>query len=473
MSARLNDPLLEMGARDSKRSRPELVRAFFRLLESHRIRCALLGNAHVLEVDSTGDIDMVVEQSAIAHLPALVWNFCAAEQIRCIQVVQHEWSAFSFILAWRSTTRGELRFLQLDVCGDYGRSGRLFLSSAELVERCVRDELEPEIFVPAPELSFIAYLLKKVDKRSVTPEQMTWLCARWREAPEASQRQLRRFWNPDCADLIAGAIQSGDCALLHRALSRLRGRLLVRRSLHERIRELIRIARRCRKPAGYWAAFLGPDGSGKSTIAERVGRDLAPLFRSVQIYHLRPHMIGRLRSKEPVTDPHGSPPRGKLASVAKLVLWCADYGVGFLGDIYPRLVRAQLVLFDRHFLDLLVDPRRYRYGSPRWIASMFSALTFSPSLFVLLDAPVHVLHARKQEVGADEVERQRLMYRRLVQRFPQSCTVNVSRPVDEVASEIEDHLLACLARRAAERFGLPHAGSSMLGDNEPSRLGPD
>jgi thymidylate kinase len=440
-------------------SRPALVRAFLRSLEEQRIGWVVLGRGLDAALEAGGDVDVVVEQAQVAQLPRLVWRFCETAGVRCARVMQHEWNAFNFALVWRDARNGELQVLQLDLCGDFERSGRSFVAAAELIESRVRSSADPEVFVPSPALEFISYLLKKLDKQDLDAAALEHLRARWCEAPWASMAQLRRFFDEASAQELARALDARDLAALERAWPALRARLRrrVRPGAANRLREARRLARRLRHPVGYWIAFLGPDGSGKSTVARRVGAELAPLFRSVHDYHLRPHWLGRPRSHEPVLDPHGSPVRGRLASLAKLGLWWADCTAGFLFDLYPRLVRGQLLLFDRHFSDLLVDPRRYRYAGSQRLASAVCASTFGPALFVLLDAPVDVIHARKREVAREEVERQLGDYRRLLHRFSSHHAVDATRSVDDVAAEITDGIVARLERRTAARLGLAPA----------------
>ncbi len=57
------------------------------------------------------------------------------------------------------------------------------------------------------------------------------------------------------------------------------------------------------------------------------------------------------------------------------------------------------MLNDRHFLDILVDQRRYRYGGPLWLLRLIRRLIPKPDLVNLLDAPPKVLQARKQELS--------------------------------------------------------------------------
>lgn len=186
---------------------------------------------------------------------------------------------------------------------------------------------------------------------------------------------------------------------------------------------------------GVWLAILGPDGSGKSSVIEAVEREAGGSFAGVRRYHLRPH-LGRTLDPTPVTDPHGRTPRGRLGSLAKLVLWWADCAVGWLVGIRPALRRGDLVLFDRYVHDILVDPRRYRYGGSARLARRAVGLVPRPDAFVVLDAPVEVLRSRKREVAAGETDRQRSAYRRLADELPGARLVDASRPLEAVAGEV-------------------------------------
>jgi len=99
----------------------------------------------------------------------------------------------------------------------------------------------------------------------------------------------------------------------------------------------------------------------------------APVFRRTGYFHLRPRVFaGGGTAVLQVTAPHALPARGKLASLAKLGYFISDYVAGYVLRVWPLAIRSTLVLFDRYFHDLLVDPHRYRYGGSmlfaRWAA---------------------------------------------------------------------------------------------------------
>jgi thymidylate kinase len=181
--------------------------------------------------------------------------------------------------------------------------------------------------------------------------------------------------------------------------------------------------------------ILGPDGAGKSSVIEGLIRRLDQGERVVKMRHLKPQIVFQRRC-EPVTivvDPHGKPPRSALTSVAKIFVWLME-------EWYANLFQNKketLLICDRYYHDLLVDPKRYRYGGPMWTARLIGRLMPQPALWVLLDAPAEVLQARKQEVPPAETERQRQAYLAFVRVQRDHVIVDASQSLDRVIADVE------------------------------------
>ncbi|HSI13957.1 MAG TPA: hypothetical protein VK961_18060 [Chthoniobacter sp.] len=202
------------------------------------------------------------------------------------------------------------------------------------------------------------------------------------------------------------------------------------------------------RPPLPWVAVLGPDGSGKSTVLEAVSALLEPTIPRRKIFHWRPAVLKPGNPEAgPVTDPHGKAPRSVPVSLLKLGFLLADWWLGYWKRIVPLSARLTFCLFDRCFFDLLVDPRRYRYGGPMNLARWFAGLMPQPRLVILLDAPAEVLQARKREVTLEETQRQVVSYRELVRTLPGGSVVNCARPVPVVAQEVRDLILRALREK--------------------------
>lgn len=181
--------------------------------------------------------------------------------------------------------------------------------------------------------------------------------------------------------------------------------------------------------------ILGPDGAGKSSVINGLMDNLARCGCSVKMRHLKPQILIPQRSKPVaiVVNPHGKPPRSALTSLAKIFVWLIE-------EWYANLIYDQeenLLICDRYYHDLLIDPIRYRYGGPTSVARLVSKLMPQPDLWVLLDAPAEVLQARKQEVPMEETARQRNAYKEFVQRQRSYVVIDASQSLDRVITDVQ------------------------------------
>jgi thymidylate kinase len=212
-------------------------------------------------------------------------------------------------------------------------------------------------------------------------------------------------------------------------------------------------------------SFLGCDGSGKSAVIAGVTERLEKQGVVVTRGHWRPQALdgertaagghGHLGERTAARgychmgertaaggyghvaadDPHGQVARGMATSVLKLGWLWLNWWVGWW-----RFLRKQsaegVVLFDRYHADLLVDPRRYRYGGPLWLARLASRLMPQPDLVIFLDAETEVLLARKQEVSREALEQARERYLELTKSHPRFLVVDASQPLEKVIGHV-------------------------------------
>jgi thymidylate kinase len=161
--------------------------------------------------------------------------------------------------------------------------------------------------------------------------------------------------------------------------------------------------------------------------------------RAVRMRYLKPQLVKPQRGPVVINVcPHGKPPRSVLTSLAKILVWLME-------EWYAHLFmdkNGRLLICDRYYHDLLIDPMRYRYGGPLRIARLVGKLMPQPSLWVLLDAPAEVLQARKQEVSRQESARQRQAYLAFVGQQRQFAIVDASQPLDKVIADVEQAVTA-------------------------------
>jgi serine acetyltransferase/thymidylate kinase len=440
--------------------RTAVAQALFDRLAEQGLAFSVLGDSRAYPETLASDIDMAMSERDLELLPRILSRFCRDFGLRLVQLIRHERNALYFVIAWWDAAGG-LCFLAPDVCSDYRRGGRLLLTADELLygRRQAQDGSgrARNFTVPAPDVQFIYYLTKKIDKQELTCQHGDYLAQQWREDPDGALRRMVRFW-PELADngLIAQAATVNEWAGVREQMPRLRRALRksIRLSPAEALAEAARLASRVLRPTGMTVAFMGPDGAGKSSVIERVTALLAPAFRRSRLFHLRPRLIARGRATA-VAVPHELPPRGALASLAKLAWFIADYVLGYLLRVRPTTTRSGLAVFDRYFHDLLADPLRYRYGAPLGAARAAAALVPAPDLWVVLDTSVPVLQSRKQEVSPPESEVQRRAYLALATRVGDAVVVDAGRSLAEVSAEAAQAILVWMEDRVERRHVPP------------------
>jgi len=220
-----------------------------------------------------------------------------------------------------------------------------------------------------------------------------------------------------------------------------------------------RLVRRVSNPTGMYVLVVGPDGSGKSTFAQSLLRSSTDLFRRSVHIHWRPGLLpapGRVagRAAGDPSRPHDRPPHGRLLSVALLLYQWLDFWLGGWVRIKATRVRSGLVIVERGWWDIAVDPRRYRLSVPPSIIRGLGRLLPRPDLVVVLTAAPEVLLDRKNEITAAEIERQQHEWAHAPApgRTP-SMNVDTEAPLAETTAAARARLASDLAGRTLAQMG--------------------
>lgn len=172
------------------------------------------------------------------------------------------------------------------------------------------------------------------------------------------------------------------------------------------------------KQPGYTIAFLGTDGSGKSTVINAITPILNEAFHNgIRYEHMRPNHIpslavamGKKKNDEPTgvcSNPHGSKPSGFAGSLLRVSYYMLDYTWGYFRKVFlDKAFKTHIWLFDRYYYDYLIDPRRGRISLPKWILKFYGIFVPTPDIVLCLGGDPGKIYARKPETSLEEVTRQ-------------------------------------------------------------------
>ena len=188
------------------------------------------------------------------------------------------------------------------------------------------------------------------------------------------------------------------------------------RRLPARLAAIAADLRRGRAAWGITVAVLGPDGAGKTTLAEGLAASL-PLPTRIQY-------MGLTGGNLPRADRLRVP--GLVFAARVAILWSR-----WLRGAFFR-ARGRIVLFDRYVLDgavpsgmRLTPAGKLSRRAQRWAVP-------APDLAVVLDASGATMHARKGEYDPAVLERWRAAYARLRARGGGLVVLDAEQPAERV-----------------------------------------
>ena len=246
---------------------------------------------------------------------------------------------------------------------------------------------------------------------------------------------------------IGELLASGDAGELDRARTML-ARMVMRKAIRSQLGRVpalglgwvrTRLKRYFRR-SGLTIALVGPDGSGKTSVAKRIEEMPDSVFTAVYLRHWRPGLLpdlGRLTRVRKAHDGGPVAPRQQAGRFygLRLLYYALDFFIGYYVKDRWLLGRQVLVLYDRAFLDMRVDPLRYGLASTRGMMTLWRFLP-KPDLVILLqDDPVRI-HARKPELSVAEIGRQFEVWHTMIVQRAVHAVIDVEGPPSVVAQHV-------------------------------------
>ena len=427
----------------------DFVRLLFSALDHAAVRYCVLHGWEELPEKVSSDLDLVVHPEDFPKLQT-VFSELASAEYKCIQCRHYAGRSYRFDFAWFDGKH--LHVVGVDCISEYRYAGMILRSGEDLL---TGRRQHNGFWIASLNQVFAYLLMKKTLKAAISPAQLEELQDMVAEL--GSERSLsiasEVFGEKAGAQVIAAIAAKSLPEFLPKLRALLRRTVLKRDPwsyLRSHADEQLRMIKRWFRPTGLFLIALGPDGVGKSTVLAGVVDNLRPAFREIYFFHYRAR-FGQ-QPTTPVTDPHAVVPRGRVLSIARVLLLFCQFWMGYL-VVRPKLARSGLVIFDRYFHDLLVDHWRYRYSGPKWLLSLL--VKFIPAkdpLLLVLDADETVIYARKQDIPVERLRVLRQGYQGLVGNSSGAVLIRTDQELDDTLAAVTKAVFQHLQSRCYVRY---------------------
>ena len=417
-----------------------MIHNFLKYIENKSIDYVIINGYQDLFVTSlkNNDVDILFKKVDFLNIEAVLKNFCKEIGYKIVQSYHQEVYAKNIFLY--NPKSGDV--LNLDIYGKLHKNNKEFFTEDEIF---TNKNTIKSVNILTTHQEFLCYFIKKISKKGFSEETFKYLKSLILKDENTCRNVLEKEF-PKNGKAVCEAFLKDNFTFINRSkkeiLSELKPKSL---GLLDWIKDKVRIVKRVLKPTGISIAFLGPDGSGKTTIINGLLDSNLP-FRKHNYFHLKP-IYPKNKTQEVTSNPHEFKPYNKVKSYVKLFYFLYQYNVGWIKNIISLKIKSSLIIFDRYFDDLIADNKRYRYGGTTTSAKVFRFFIKKPALYFVLITDAEIIHKRKQEVEFEELENQIIKYRNLTDN-KRYFEIDVREKPEQIVHKIH----AILMNKMNERY---------------------
>lgn len=434
----------------------EFIKSFFNELNRNKIRYCILRKANLILNGEAHDIDMVIDFSRIEEIMNILENLS----------VNMGWNLFLkstkdngnlITLHYYIEYNKSIEIVHFDFFKNFSWINIPLIKNEELLSNCI---YEDGIYSCSKENEAITKLFSRYLYHGYIKEEYKMdivdTFVKYKENVKKIMNQfLQYYYSEKIYELILNK-RWDELTRLNKDIKRSIREKYLSSSYKKIMYNFTNISFKLKRYINYnglMIAFIGTDGSGKSTIIENLPKVLGKTFNESQIkyYHWRPKYLkspkGDKNLNVTVTEPHSKKPYGKVLSFLKFTYFNLDYIIGYWLSVRVHLGKNELVIFDRYYYDYLVDKYRYRLTLNDKLIKWTMKLIPKPHITFLLIGSPRVLYERKKEISLDEVEKQVNNVMELEDIISKSKIINVNNNINEVVFDVSKNIVSVMKTR--------------------------
>ncbi len=430
----------------------DFLKKLFDNLDRNGCKYCILHGHDSIPIEITTDLDIVVDRNPL-KLRLMIEEAGNETGFKLYQMIRYD-TPYSYAIYLYTQYNDQFpKFIKLDVLYDFCRLNKYHLDSKSLLKH--RKKIV-DCYVLDTSFQLCYLLIKRIVKGKISNKQWIEIKDLYRKSATEIFDLLNKYIGKKRAIQILKIIDGDNVSEFKEKIKLYRSSLIIKRFTRKPHSIMLylyffvsRMYERIRYPSGLIIAFVGPDGSGKSTIAEKAIKNCEQGFWSVKYTHWRPNFLPPLRKLlrrnfANTLIPHGESIEkscGTFVSLIRFFYYLFDFMFGFFPKLWIPKIRTTLVVLDRYYCDFLVDPKRYGLKLPRMLFKIFNYIVPQPDIIFFISGSSNEIFKRKQELSINEISRQLESYRKIFMNRSNVVTIDNNRPLGSVAKEVTTMLL--------------------------------
>lgn len=376
--------------------RKMLILSFIKILNKNDIHHIILENKKNFPNKILSDVDIYINFQDKKNLNKIVFKFLKKNKIFISNVIRHEYNSFNYTFAFKLANN--YYFFSIDICNDYVVNSKKLLSFSNVnFQSIIVNNIKINFL--RDDYLFYYFLLKKIVKDDLNKD---------------NKISLKKIFFKNKKKIIDRKIFSNKIKTYlifffkkNRSNSNYLSKLIKLDYINKKkinfYGEFLRYIDRLFSKTGMHIVFLGTDGAGKSSLIslleKKFEKNISP-FWFIEKYHLYNSLVNK---KDKIVKPYIKPVYGKILSLVKAIYLYLVFLKFNLKNIFIKTRKSYLLINDRYFHDVLIDPSRYRINGYQFLIRVFIFFLPKPDLCFLIKASNKNIITRKKELTLKQI----------------------------------------------------------------------